>query len=228
MLSTIAAFSRRSIQTGRTKTSEKRSRPLTAHQGEHELQVAAAFLYHVVHVARRLAVPPHVVVCAHPGGALVAEIALPFPRVQALGPGRIVYPVAPRVDVAKRAAHYDHFRSQRSASGLVHHQLDNDNRVFKKPTRRTLNRWSDQTVNGQRWGGGINTWAYAGRCRIALISAGRPSVQLRQRNFSLCPSFVFSVRFCIFPPHNLSFVFYKIIELIDPTSTFRLIFRQSK
>lgn len=88
-------------------------------------------MYHVVHIARRLAVPPHVVIRAHPGGALVAEIALPFPRVQALGPGRVVYPVAPRVDVAERAAHYDHFRSKRSASGLVYHQLDdNNNRVL--------------------------------------------------------------------------------------------------
>lgn len=96
---------------------------LTTHQAHHELQITAAVFHHVVQVTRGLAVPPQVILRAQPGGALVGKIAFPLFRGQLLGPRRVVYAVAPHVDVAEVAAHHHRVRAERGAPGLAHQDL---------------------------------------------------------------------------------------------------------
>jgi len=93
------------------------------HEAEHELQITATVLDHVIHVTCRLAIPPQVVFRAHSGGTLVGEKTPSLFRVQSPGPVCVVYPISPHVNNANAAPCHDHIRSERSASGFADHYL---------------------------------------------------------------------------------------------------------
>jgi len=93
------------------------------HEAEHELQITATVLDHMIHVTRRLAIPPQVVFCAHSGRTFIGEKTPSLFRVQTPGPVCIVYPISPHVNNANTARSHDHIRSKRSASRFADHYL---------------------------------------------------------------------------------------------------------
>jgi len=93
------------------------------HEAEHELQITAAVMDHVIHVTCRLAIPPQVVFRSHSGGTLVGEKTPSLFRIQSPGPVCVIYPISPHVNNANAAPRHDHIRSERSASGFADHYL---------------------------------------------------------------------------------------------------------
>lgn len=63
---------------------------------------------HVKQVTRRSAIPSKVIIRAHPGWTLIAEVTISLFWLQFLSSMGVVYPISPHVNVSKVPSHHDH------------------------------------------------------------------------------------------------------------------------